>query len=134
MTERIQLAVDMGDVTAAAHLEIPVQGPGNANLLVCINGITLRGFDTDDDFGNGREPTDIEIFIDTDYKLRDDDVLLNHTAYASLASMGTDDSTGFQLALDQSFVEMRTSRVIRLRLTGKAEGDTALYRIGYQAN
>jgi hypothetical protein len=134
MTERIQIAADMGEVTAARHLEIPIQGPGRANLLVCINGITVKGFDTDDDFRNGREPTGIEIFIDTDYKLRDDDVLVNATAYACLASMGTDDSTGFQLALDDSFVEVRTSRVVRLRLTGQAEGDTAIYRIGYQAN
>ncbi|PYQ26617.1 MAG: hypothetical protein DMF56_23690 [Acidobacteria bacterium] len=134
MIERIQIAADMGEVTAARHLEIPVQGPGRANLLVCINGITLKGFDTDEDFRNGREPTDIEIFIDTDYKLRDDDVLLYSTAYSCLASMGTDDDTGFQLALDQSFAEVRTSRVVRIRLTGTAEGDTAIYRIGYQAN
>src|SRR3954447_14679582 len=106
MTERIQIAADMGEITGARHLEIPIQGPGHANLLVCINGITLKGFDTDEDFRNQREPTDIEIFIDTDYKLRDDYVLVNSTAYACLASMGTDDSTGFRLALDESFVEV----------------------------
>ena len=134
MTERIQIAADMGEVTAARHLEIPVRGPGPANLLVCINGITLKGFDTDEDFKTRREPTDIEIFIDTDYKLRDDDELVNSTAYSCLASMGTDDSTGFQLALDECFAEVRTSRVVRIRLLGRAEGDTAIYRIGYQAN
>lgn len=137
MTESIQIAADLGEVTGARHLEIPVKGPGRANLLVCINGITLKGFDTDNDFQNGREPTDIVIIIDTDYKLRDDDLLVTEqkwTAYACLASMGADDSTPFQLALDESFVEVPTSRVVRLRLTGKAEGDTALYRISYQVN
>ena len=102
--------------------------------MVCINGITLKGFDTDEDFRNGRERTGIEIFIDTEYKLRDSDVLVNSTVYACLASMGTDDSTGFELALDKSFAEVRTSKVVGLRLTGRAEGDTAIYRIGYEAN
>jgi hypothetical protein len=134
MTERVQIAADMGEIVDPRHLEIPVQGPGRINLLVCITGVTLKGFDTDDDFRNGRIRTDVEIFVDTDYKLRDDDVLVNSSAYACLASMGTDDSTGFQLALDESFAEVRTSRVVRLRLTGTAEGDTGIYRIGYQVN
>jgi hypothetical protein len=134
MAERIEIAADMGDVIGARHLEIPVRGPGRANLLVCIDGVTVKGFDTDADFASGRNLTDIEIFIDTEYKLRDDDILLESTAYACLAAIQSDDDTGFLLALDESFAEVRTSKVVRVRLKGRAGGDTALYRVGYQVN
>jgi hypothetical protein len=133
MTYRIEVAADMGEVVDARHLEIPVQGPEGANLLVFINGVTLKGLDTDDDFRT-RAFSPVNFFIDTDYKLRDDDRLIQSSAYACLSSIGADDSTPFLLALDETIVKVRTSRVIQLYLNGAVEGDTALYRIGYQVN
>jgi hypothetical protein len=132
MSQPIPIAADMGEVGSARHLELPIQGP-DANLLVLINGITLKGLDTDHDFGS-RDRTAVDFFIDTDYKLRDDDVLTDSSTFVSLASIGADDSTTFLLALDEVSVNVRTSKVVQLHVRGAVEGDTAIYRIGYQVN
>jgi hypothetical protein len=111
------------------HLEIPIQGPGGANLLVCINGITLRGLDVDSD-----EEVPIRIVVETEYKLRDDDQIGGIAAYASLASIAADGGEPLEIALDEISAIRRTSNVVALIVTGKLLGDTTLFRIGYQIN
>lgn len=128
-SNRILLAADLGDVGSVSHLEIPTQGPGEANLLVFINGITLSGQDVDSE-----NPDPLEMIIETDYKLRDNDVLINSSAYACLASFGADDDRTLEVALDDVAVIRRTSNVIALRVTGQLVGDTTLFRVAYQVN
>lgn len=134
MSERIHLEADMGEVGSLGILELPILGPGSANFLVILNGITLRGFDTDADFETVRNRTFVETFIDTNYQLRENDILLNSSAYATLNSIQTDDDSNVQLALDDVEVNVRTSRVIQIKINGNAEGDGGIYRIGYQVN
>ena len=130
MTEFVPLATDLGGVGSFGHLEIPIQGPGGANLLVCINGITLSGLDVDWD-----EEVPIRIVVETEYKLRDDDQIIGAiAAYASLASIAADDDKPLEIALDEISAIRRTSNVVALIVTGKLLGDTTLFRIGYQIN
>jgi len=121
-------------VASARHLEIPIQGPGAATLLVVINGVAIPDVIIPEDLHDSEARTPFDFFIDTDYKLRDDDRLLGSSAYVSLASIDSDDSRKFLLALDSTEVKVRTSKVIQLKANGALEGDSGLHRIGYQVN
>jgi hypothetical protein len=124
----IQLAADLGEVGSMGHLEIPIQGPGGANLLVCINGITLSGLDV-----NNEEPEHFRIVVETEYKLRDDDQLIGGiAAFASLASIAADGGEPLEIALNEVSAIRRTSNVVALIVSGELLGDTTLFRIGYQ--
>jgi hypothetical protein len=129
----ISVAADMGGVASAHHLEIPIAGPGRANLLVITDGVAIPDLSTDETLGT-EDTTPIDFFIDTDYKLRDSDALLDSSAYVTLSSIDADDSTDFVIALDSTEVRVRTSNVIQLKASGAVGGDTALHRIGYQVN
>jgi hypothetical protein len=129
----ILVAADLGGVASARHLEIPIVGPGRANLLVVANGVALPELTTDEVLGT-EETTPIDFLIDTDYKLRDNDVLIDSSAYVTLSSIDADDSTDFLLALDSTEVKVRTSKVIQLKASGAVGGDAGLHRIGYQVN
>lgn len=134
MSAKVFLAADIpGQVASARHLEIPIGGPGRANLLVVVDGVAVPDLATDEQLGT-EDATAVEFFIDTDYKLRDDDVLLDSSAYVTLASIDADDSTAFRLALDATEVVVRTSKVVQLHVSGGVGGDTGLHRIGYQVN
>ena len=133
MSKRIYLAADRGDLGGTTNLELPLHGPGAANLLVCVNGYTLSGFDTDEDF-NTEDRTTIQFLIDTGYQLRDDDVLVNSSSYTTLASIGMDDERGLLLSLENNSVVVRGSKEIQLEINGETAGDNAIYRIGYQMN
>jgi hypothetical protein len=132
----VELAADMGDVVSARYLEIPIKGPGQANNLVVIDGIAVPDLDTNEKFGleNPVPPVRVNFFIDTNYKLGDDDSLIDHSAYVCLSSINADDSTEFRLALDGTDVKVRTSKVVQLIAFGGVGGDTGLMRIGFQVN
>jgi hypothetical protein len=131
MGEPIQLAADLGDVGSAGYLEIPIQGPAGANLLVCINGITLSGLEIDP----SDDPTPIHFVVETQYKLRDDDLVIGQiAAFASIASFAADDSEELEVALNEVSAIRRTSNVVALIVNGELLGDTALFRIRYQIN
>jgi hypothetical protein len=133
----ISVAADMGGVAggvaSAHHLEIPIVGPGRANLLVVIDRIAIPELATDEVLET-EETTRIDFLIDTDYKLRDADALIDSSAYVTLSSIDADDSTDFLIALDTTEVKVRTSNVIQLKASGAVGGDTGLHRIGYQVN
>ena len=133
----ISVAADMGAVTggvaSAHHLEIPIVGPGRANLLVVIDGIAIPDLATDEALGT-EDTTKVDFLIDTDFKLRDDDKLIDGSAYVTLSSIDADDSTDFLLALDNTEVKVRISNVVQLKASGAVGGDTGLHRIGYQVN
>ncbi len=125
----ISLATDLGEVGSIGQFEIPISGPAGANLLVCINGITLRGLDID-----WEEPLPIRIVVETEYKLRDDDQVVGIAAYATLASIATDGGGSFEIALNDVSAIRRTSNIVALIVNGELLGDTTLFRIGYQIN
>jgi hypothetical protein len=87
-----------------------------------------------DEVLNTEDKTDVDFFIDTDYKLLDNDVLIDGSAYVTLSGIAADDSTDFLLALDTTEVRLRTSKVVQLKVSGAVAGDTGLHRIGYQVN
>ena len=128
-TQVIDIAADLGGIGSLGRLEVPVRGPGRANLLVFLNGITLSGFDV-----NWGDEVPLSFLIETNYKLRDDDVLLGSTGYVSLASIGADDNETMEVALDEVSVIRRTSDVVALMVRGAILGDTTIFRIAYQAN
>jgi hypothetical protein len=123
----------MGGVASAHHLEIPIAGPGRANLLVITDGVAVPDLSTNEMLGT-EATTPIDFFIDTDYKLHDTDDLIDSSAYVTLSSIDADDSTDFLIALDSTEVRVRTSKVILLKASGAVSGDTGLHRIGYQVN
>jgi hypothetical protein len=134
MIRPIEVSADKDEVESARHLEIPIQGPAPANLLVQINGIAKPELDL---FGTQTGPNEIatvHVYIDTDYKLRDDDVLVNSAVYACLASIDCDESPPHRWALDQTNIVLRTSKVIALHATCVLQNDVALHRIGYQVS
>jgi hypothetical protein len=122
-----------GGVASARHLEVPITGPGRANLLVIANGIAIFDIETDEALGT-EDLTAFDFLIDTDFKLKDNDALLDSSAYACLSAIQADDSTDFRVALDSTEVKVRTSNVIQLKVSGEFEGDTGIHRIGYQVN
>jgi hypothetical protein len=126
--DRFMVEADFGDIGSSGHLEIPIRGPGRANLLVFINGITLREFDREWDV---RFPFDM--YIQTDYKLRDGDVLINSSAYACLAAFAVDENV-MEVALNETGVILRTSNIITLKVSGDILGDIDLLHVGYQVN
>ena len=128
-SDTITLSADLGDIGSLGRIDIPVQGPGGANLLVMLNGITLSGVDVD---WNAEVP--LSFLIETDFKLGNGDVLRASTGYVCLASIGADDNKPMEVALDQVTVIQRTSDVIALLLQGAILGDTTIFRIAYQAN
>jgi hypothetical protein len=129
----IEISADLDQVASAHHLEIPIVGPGRANLLVVVDGIAIPDVATDEFIGT-EASTPFDYFIQTDYKLKDDDLLLDSSAYVTLSSIDADDSTNFLIAMDTTEVLVRTTRVIWLHVHGGFEGDTGLHRIGYQVN
>ena len=133
MSRRIYLAADRADLGGLTKLELPLRGPGGANLLVCVNGYTLSGFDTDEDFGTENR-TEFQFLIDTGYQLRSDDVLINSSSYVTLSSIQMDDNKGLLLSLENSSEVVRGSKEIQLEINGETAGDNGIYRIGYQLN
>jgi hypothetical protein len=129
----IEISADLNQVASAHHLEIPIIGPGRANLLVIVDGIAIPDVATDEYIGS-EDSTPFDYFIQTDYKLKDDDVIIDSSAYVTLSSIDADDSTNFLIALDVAEVLVKTTNVIWLHISGGFEGDTGLHRIGYQVN
>jgi hypothetical protein len=127
-SHRYLVEADFGDIGSSRHLEIPVRGPGIANLLVFINGITQSEFDIEWD-----EVYPFDMFIQTDYKLRDGDLLVNSSAYACLAAFAVDENV-MEVALNETAVIRGTSNVITLKVSGDILGDIDLLHVGYQVN
>ena len=125
---RYLVEADFGDIGSSRHLEIPVRGPGSANLLVFINGITQSQFDID-----WEEVYPFDMFIQTDYKLRDGDLLVNSSAYACLAAFAVDENA-MEVALNETAVIRGTGNVITLKVSGDVLGDIDLLHVGYQVN
>jgi len=66
-----ELDTDTGGVESHRFLESPISGPGSANRLITITGIAVP----DADISDGRKPASElnygDIFIKTDYRLKD---------------------------------------------------------------
>jgi hypothetical protein len=134
----VYMAADRGDVGSASYLEIPLAGPGEANTLVIVNGIAIPDLATNENLGT-EDTIRLDFLIDTNYNLRDNDLLIDHSAYVCLSSIETDDDEGeggeFRLALETADVLVRpTGKVVQLKASGAAGGDTGLHRIGFQLN
>ncbi len=136
MTGRpIGLSFDNGEVGSGRFLEIPIKGPGSANLLVMIDGLAISPIDGTP-FNAFSD--DAEFHIATNYRLRDQDEMLDASAYACLAEVQADDEpdtgSNFSLTISGTGVVVATTRVIQLQVSAQLAGDTALMRIGYRLN
>jgi hypothetical protein len=134
----VYVASDWGDVASARYLEIPVSAPGEANTLVIVDGIAIPDLATDENL-HTEDTIHLDFLIDTNYKLGDNDLLIDHSAYVCLSSIEADDDQGdggeFRLALETADVLVgKTSKIVQLKVSGAAGGDTGLHRIGFQLN
>jgi hypothetical protein len=133
-----------GGVESHRFLEIPISGPGSANTLVTITGVAIPNADIEssgaDDLKNLIHG---DIFIKTDYQLKESDQFLQAATYASLASITFDDNEGdptnpfpapaFTAAVDSIETTVFDNR-IQVHLVVGIQGDTTINRISYQAN
>ena len=129
----VELAADDGEVDSARVLEIPINGPREANRLVIITGIAVPSLDTDDRLYT-RETIHIEFRIETGYKIAEQDSFLDGSAYVCLSSIQRDGDTEYRIAVEAAKVDLATSKVVRLIAFGAVGGDTALNKIGFQLN
>jgi len=143
---------DFGSVESHRFLEIPIFGPGKANRLVTITGVAIPEADEQDGVPANSEVEPLihgDIFIKTDYRLKDSDnwegivhgnkALLAAT-YVSLASITYDDeepfnpAPGFTAAIDSVETTVDTDGRILIHLVVGLQGDTTIHRVSYQAN
>lgn len=148
------VAFDTGGVESHRFLEIPVSGPGKANRLVTITGIAIPEADESDGTKDNKKPlVHGDIFIKTDYRLKDadrwqgivdDNKDLLAATYVSLASITYDDeeditnplpASAFTAAVDSvdTTVDTDDGRIWVHVVVG-LQGDTTIHRIAYQAN
>jgi hypothetical protein len=134
-TVRIPLSFDNGDIGSARFVELPVTGRDNANLLVMIDGLALPPFDS---IPGDAPVDDADLHIGTNYKVKDQDTLIDSSAYACFGGVQADDdaSTGskFDLTLGSTSVVVATSGVVQLNLRIQLAGDLSVTQIGYQVN
>jgi hypothetical protein len=139
-----ELDTDTGDVESHRFLEIPISGPGSANRLVTITGIAIPDADISDGNKPANELIHGDIFIKTDYRLRDTDkwqgivhrnTTLLAATYASLASITYDEEVDdFTAAVDSVDATVDTDGRIRVHMVVGLQGDTTIHRISYQTN
>lgn len=139
-----ELDTDTGGVESHRFLEIPISGPGSANRLITITGIAVP----DADISDGRKPASElnygDIFIKTDYRLKDTDkwlgivdgnTTLQAATYASLASITFDDALDADtVAVDSVDTTVDTDGRIRVHVLVALQGDMTIHRISYHAN
>jgi|ERR1700730_7102393 len=134
------LDTDTGGVESHHFCEVPVSGPGTANRLVTITGVAISDVDTGDETDHDMSG---DIFIKTDYRLKDQDkykdivngnkTLLAAT-YVSLASIAADDSTDVTYAVNRVFTDVDSANRIQIHIQADLHGDVTLSRISYQTN
>jgi hypothetical protein len=144
---------DTGSVESHRFLEIPISGPGAANRLVAITGVAIPEADESDGTGTNAQNEPLihgDIFIKTDYRLKDTDrwqeivngnkALLAAT-YVSLASITYDDEEpaidavpAFTAAVDSVDTTVDSDNRIQVHLVVGLQGDTTIHRISYQVN
>jgi hypothetical protein len=129
---------DQGQVANPQFLEIPIQGPAPANRLVIVTGVAIVAADEDNWHlltGGGEDSSAKgDIYIETNYKLRDNDQLIDSATWISLASIEGDDDPDFTLAVDSAEALKRTSNVIQIHVVAATSDDVSLLRVSYQAN
>jgi hypothetical protein len=128
----IPLSVDDGNVGSARFVELPIAGPDGGNLLVMINGLAQLPFETVSvEDGN-------ELRIGTNYKVKDQDVILDASGYVYLSGVQADDNSetgsNINLFLSDVLVTTAASGVIQLKVNFMSWGDLSVPYIGYQAN
>jgi len=133
-----------GGVESHRFLEIPISGPGSANTLVTITGVAIPNADMESGTDDPAKLIQGDIFIKTDYQLKESDQFLQAATYASLASVTYDDgepgdpnnpvpAPAFTAAVDSIDTTVVDNRV-QVHLVVGIQGDTTIHRISYQAN
>ncbi len=134
----LSVSADQGQITNPRFLEIPIQGPKPANLLVTLTGVAIvvpddEAWDQLND-GYSGSTTAGDIYIETNYKLRDSDELVDQATWVSLASIDADDDPDFIIAINSAETLERTSNVIQVHVAALTNDDASILRISYQSN
>lgn len=140
---KIRLRTDQGDIDSYNSIEIPINGPAPANVLISITGVAEVNLDTDNDLRT-EDLRHGDVYISTTYLLHDTDHYIDGASMASLASIASDDSTEGDLfdaddvpvlfAVDAIDTEPDATRLIQLHLQIAAAGDIAISKISFQSN
>lgn len=128
----IEIKADRREIGSLSYLEIPIKESGGGNLWILISGITLIGLDVDS------PPDTYDFYIETNYRLRDNDRLVNSCVFPWLSSIGTDNNfdehSPMTVGLNEASVQKDTSNIITLYTKAELGGDTTLFRIGFHIN
>lgn len=133
------LDVDQCEVESHRFCEIPVSGPGRANLLVIITGIAVPASDTPD-----KDPTySGDIYVKTDYIVNapdewqdivDGNKNLLQATYVTPASILNESEGEFIFAVNNVSTQRNSDGRIQINIAAVLHGDVTLARVAYQAS
>jgi hypothetical protein len=140
---QIFLDVDHCEVESHRFCEIPVSGPGRANLLVIITGIAVPFADAITPDNQGNPTYSGEIYVKTDYivnppdewkNIVEDNKDLLQATYVTPVSILNEEEGEFLFAVDEASTHRKSEGPIEIKITALLRGNVILARVAYQAS